>query len=193
MTRNQIAWQQAMEEQRANRAREEETKRHNEQTEQLGRDQLNEQIRYNTQWLGETTRHNKVMEQETKRHNLAFEANQRYSAQLQYSASMAAVAATRERNSLDYLVKRKQLDIEESKFDFQKSSWQKEYDLKSYLGEQDILIRKQANQFSLDRVDKQGRWNLGSTVVKGLFDTVNNFVSSSTNFGKSVLPFVLGG
>lgn len=193
MTRNQIAWQQAMEEQRANKAREVETKRHNKETEELGWAQLDEQIRYNTQWLGETVRHNKVMEAETNRHNLATEANQRYAAQLQYSASMASVQASKERNYLDYSVRKGQLELEQDRFKFSKQSWQKEFGWGVYTDKRELNIKEIANEYSLKRVDKQGVWNIGSIVTKGVFDMIRDTTNNSANLGSKLLPFILGG
>lgn len=193
MTRNQIAWQQAMEEQRANKAREVETNRHNLETEKLGWAQLEEQIRYNTQWLGETVRHNKVVEQETHRHNLATEANQRYAAQLQYAVGMAGVEATRERNRMDLTIRSKQMYLDRQKFDFSKQTWQQEYDWKLYSGMRDINIRETANDYTLLRTDKQGAWNLGGIVTRGIFDSINNMANNASNIGGRLLPFILGG
>lgn len=73
MTRNQIEYWNMKESIRHNKATEQETNRHNVQSETVDLGNLNENIRHNKSVETETRRHNKVGETESNRHNLETE------------------------------------------------------------------------------------------------------------------------
>lgn len=163
MTANQIRYQQHLEEQRSNLAREAETERSNRASEEQKRLELQENSRHNLVVEGEAARSNLAKEYENQRAHSASEALQSYSigtnAQIAYSnlaeTSRANLAREAETNRANVAKEQQAM-----------------YDTSRTLANQ-VLITKMKEAGAKARADQQAKVTLRGQQVQGTSAIVN--------------------